>query len=140
MSKDFSKIFVLPLTQLKPVEALKKALVQSANEIIDLNRQQLDKGLDATGKSLGKYANFSYKGRLQPVDLNLTGSFRRKFYLIIDEKQTEIKSEDEKEGLLIWMYGKNIHGVPKYLIPNVRALILDDYQKFFKQQLNAGTH
>lgn len=132
---NVKSVFYDKLRALKPVRALQKAIIKNADAISDLNRQQLDKGLDSEGKSLGKYARFNYKGRWQPVDLKLKGPFRREFYVEPDEKKTEIKSTDWKESILIKMYGRNIHGVPKYLIPNMGHIVLADFINEFKKQL-----
>lgn len=132
---DFKDIFVKPFEEPKPVKALVKAIEMHENEIMDLNRQQLDKGLNAKGNSLGRYKNFKYKGRYQPVDLKLTGEFRRKFTLQSDEKQTEIFSQDRKAPWLEKRYGVDINGVPATLIPNMQEIIIDDFQEEYEKQL-----
>jgi hypothetical protein len=132
----FLDVFVAPLQKLDPARALEKALVKNADAILDLNRQQLDRGLDAKGRSLGRYKRFSYKGRYQPVDLKLTGAWRRKFYLLVDnrKRQTLILSEDWKHDILEWMKGKAITGISQQMLENVRSIIHDDLQRAFKEQ------
>lgn len=130
-----SNLFMQPLKKMKPIEALKKAIEQNDEKILDLNRQQLDKGKDAKGKSLGKYKNFKYKNRFQPVDLKLTGEFRDKFTLAVDNKQTIIFSQDQKEAKLEKRYGKDIHGVPAELLPNMQEIIKDDFINELKKQM-----
>lgn len=124
---DLADIFTEPLIDADPKQALKKALEKNEQKILDLNRQQLDKGLDAKGKSLGKYASFKYKNRFQPVDLKLTGSFRDKFTLEVNDKASFIFSQDEKEAKLEKKYGKDIHGISEQLIPNMQDIIEDDF-------------
>ena len=124
---DFSDIFVHPLKDADPLQALTKAIEKNEQKILDLNRQQLDRGLDAKGSSLGKYANFKYKNRFQPVDLKLTGAFRDKFTLEVNKTATVFFSQDEKEAKLEKRYGKDIHGIPDYLIPNMQDIIEEDF-------------
>src|SRR5690606_4055601 len=97
---DVRDIFYGPFVATDPRTALKSAIQQNEEKILDLNRQQLDRGLDSEGKSLGRYKNFKYKNRWQPVDLKLTGDFRNKFSLQVTDKETEIFSQDVKENLL----------------------------------------
>jgi hypothetical protein len=132
---DFKDIFVQPFEETKPVKALVTAIERHENEIMDLNRQQLDRGLDANGDSLGRYKNFKYKNRYQPVDLKLTGEFRRKFTLQSDDKETEIFSQDLKAKWLEKRYGVDINGVPSSLIPNMQELIIDDFTEEYEKQL-----
>jgi hypothetical protein len=132
---DFKDIFVKPFEETKPVKALVIAIERHEDAIMDLNRQQLDRGLDANGDSLGRYKNFKYKNRWQPVDLKLTGDFRRKFTLQSDEKETEIFSQDYKAKWLEKRFGVDINGVPSSLIPNMQDIIIDDFQEEYEKQL-----
>jgi hypothetical protein len=132
---DFKDIFVQPFEDTKPVKALVTAIEKHEDDIMDLNRQQLDRGLDANGDSLGKYKNFKYKNRFQPVDLKLTNDFRRKFTLQSDEKQTIIFSQDEKAPWLEKRYGEDINGIPSSMIPNMQELIEDDFVNQYSKQL-----
>ncbi len=132
---DFKDIFVQPFEDTKPVKALVTAIEKHEDAIMDLNRQQLDRGLDSKGESLGRYKNFKYKDRWQPVDLKLTGDFRRKFTLQSDDKQTTIFSQDHKAPGLEKRYGVDINGVPSSLIPNMQELIEDDFVEQYGKQL-----
>jgi hypothetical protein len=132
---DFSEIFVEPLQDADPKYALMKALEQNEEAILDLNRQQLDRGLDARGNSLGKYKSFKYKNRWTPVDLKLTGAWRGKFTLQVKENESEIFSQDQKEEKLKAKYGKDIEGIPNYLIPNMQAIIEEDFVRNFQSLL-----
>jgi hypothetical protein len=132
---DFKEIFVKPFEETKPVKALVTAIERHEDAIMDLNRQQLDRGLDANGKSLGRYKNFNYKGRWQPIDLKREGPFRNKFTLQSDDKETEIFSQDRKAPWLEKRYGKDINGVPSSLIPNMQDLIEEDFIEEYEKQL-----
>lgn len=135
IAKYFADVFTLPFELTNPVKALKDAIVSNEEAILDINRQQLDRGQDSKGNSLGKYANFKYKGRFQPVDLKLTGDFRDKFSLQVDDKKTEIFSQDQKEELLKKKYGKDIFGISAPFIPNVVDAIDDDFISNYQKQL-----
>jgi hypothetical protein len=135
MKTDFLDIFFDPLNDIDVMEALKESISKNEDAIMDLNRQQLDRGLDADGKSLGRYANFAYKGRFEPVDLKNTGDFRNKFSLQIDNKQTEIFSQDWKNDKLTKRYGKNIFGIPVPLVVNMEEIIEPDFVKEYQKQL-----
>jgi hypothetical protein len=57
-------LFMAPLNKLSPASALQVAIEKNDQEIIQLNQQQLDRGQDADGKSLGRYKNFKYKKQI----------------------------------------------------------------------------
>jgi hypothetical protein len=131
-----SDFFTAPLLLIDPGEAIKVAIEKNEQEILDLNRQQLDQGRDANGKSLGRYKNFKYKNRYQPVDLKLTGEFRRKFTIGVDETKTEFFSQDFKEDKLVKRYGKAIHGIQQQLLPNMVEIIRPDIGNEVKKQVS----
>jgi hypothetical protein len=132
---DLTDIFVQPLKKAKPLISLKKAIEKNEEVIMELNKQQLDRGLDSKGKSLGRYKNFNYKGRFTPIDLKLKGDYRDKFTLGVDDKGSEIFSQDWKADIMDWRYGEDITGIPDQLLPNVQDLILDDFVNDYQQQL-----
>lgn len=134
MRDRFINIFFAPLEQKKPVEALKAAIVKNAEAILELNRQQLDRGLDSAGKSLGKYKNFNYKKRWAPVDLLLKGPFRGKMFITVDDNATTIDSKDFKRDILVKRKGEDIFGVPKQLVDSVAAIIEPDFTENFRKQ------
>jgi len=137
MGVSFKHIFVTPLKKIKPNEALKQALMVNDEKIFDLNRQQLDRGLDAKGQSLGDYARFSYKQRWRPIDLLKEGDWRKKFTLDQSRRnESFIFSQDWKDDILVWRYGKDIQGVPKVMYPTLALAIIDDFVNFARKQLN----
>jgi hypothetical protein len=127
MPIDFLSIFFDPIANAKPLEALKIAIRENEDAIMDLNKQQLDRGLSAEGKDLGKYASFSYKHRWRPVDLLKTGKFRNEFSLQINDKESEIFSQDAKEAKLKKRWGNDIFGIPAPLIDNVGEIVREDF-------------
>jgi hypothetical protein len=132
---EFLSIFYDPLNAVDVLDCLKEAIRTNEDAIMDLNKQQLDKGLDATGKDLGKYRNFSYKNRWRPVDLKLTGKFRNEFSLEVTDKGTEIFSQDSKEEKLKTQYGKDIFGIPAPLIDNMQEIVREDFIRNYQNEL-----
>lgn len=98
-------------------EEISKIIRESEKEILDLNKQQLFKGEDATGKSLGEYISKSYakfKLLLNPlgvVDLMLTGKFYDGFFLKKYSFPIKIDSKDPKRDALVKRKGENIFGL-----------------------------
>lgn len=124
-----------PLKKLDMKELFKQALEQNEDVVFDLNKQQLDSGRDAAGGSLGRYRSFKYKNRWEPVDLKLTGEFRRKFTLAEGKKTAEVFSQDEKNDKLVKRYGKDIFGISKQLQPNLAEAIKPVLGELIKKQL-----
>ncbi|MEI8142833.1 MAG: hypothetical protein WCG90_08205 [Chitinophagia bacterium] len=116
---------LLPFKKLDMQLLIGEAMQEKDEQIMDLNKQQLDRGLDATDDSLGRYKNFKYKNRFQPVDLLLTGDFRKKFTLAPGKKSAEIFSQDQKSTFLEKRYGKDIFGISSNVKDNVAAIIKD---------------
>ncbi|MBL7738715.1 MAG: hypothetical protein JNK14_05810 [Chitinophagaceae bacterium] len=132
---DLSKIFSAPFKGVKINEVLAEALSRNEEKILDLNRRQLDGGIGADGKSIGRYANFSYKNRFEPVDLLLTGKFRKEFTLGVKKKEAEIFSQDSKQKILERKYGKDIQGLTSSNMEIAGDIIEDDFSRIFFQAL-----
>jgi hypothetical protein len=124
-------IFTDPFKGIKMDEIIAAGIERNENAILDLNRQQLNSGIDSRGKSLGKYANFKYKNRYQPVDLKLTGEYHRKKTLGIRKKDAEMFSQDEKAPMLEKRYGKDIEGLTFQNLGNAAELIKPHVQSLF---------
>ena len=130
-------LFVLPLDLLDPKASLIKAIEANTGAFLIENRLQMDRGLDSEGKSLGTYKRFSYKNRFQPVDLLKEGPFRRKMTVQVNDIETRIFSQDEKEGKLVAKYGKDIFGVPDEALPKIakklKPLFIEDVRRKLKK-------
>lgn len=124
---DVTNIFYAPLKDADLMQALIKAIEKNDQKIMDLNRQQLDRGLDAKGEDLGSYKSFNYKNRFKPIDLKLKGDFRDKMTLQVDKKQTEIFSQDPKYPKLKKFRGKEPLGISNQYIPNMQDIIEEDF-------------
>lgn len=128
-------MFVDPFKELDLQQLVGAAMEEKQEEIFDINRQQLAKGLDAKGKSLGRYKNFKYKNRFQPVDLLLTGSFQGRFTLTAGKKSAELFSQDQKAPFLEKRYGKDINGISDAFKPTVEQLIFDPLGSLIRKNL-----
>ena len=126
---------VLPFKDLDMRALIADAMSENDEPIMDLNKQQLDRGLDAKGETLGKYKNFKYKNRYQPVDLKLTGDYRNKFTLAAGTKSAEIFSQDFKDDILKKRYGKDINGIAQPFKANVAEIIKDTLGEKIKGKL-----
>ncbi|GEM_PF-4217768 len=136
MNIDVRDIFLKPFIALDPVHSLQKAIEKNKDDILDLNRQQLDRGLDSDGDSLGRYKNFNYKKRWAPVDLKLHNDFRSEMDLKTDDKGTELFSHDWKAAILTKRYGKDIFGVPTVFINNMQEAVREDFVNEFSKLLS----
>lgn len=97
--------------------AVQSTIKENEQALLDLNKQQLFKGEDSRGQSLGRYKSKKYaafKSMLNPnnvVDLFLTGLFYAKFYIKRYLFPIEISSRDSKTSMLIKRRGKFIFGL-----------------------------
>lgn len=136
--KELQTIFTDPFKGIDLSKIIEDAMTANDERILDLNRQQLDRGLDAKGKSLGKYASFKYKNRWEPVDLKLTGDFRNKFTLNRSrgkKKEADIFSQDQKQAKLEKRYGKDIQGLNYENTNTAGEIIKPSVQEGYKKQL-----
>lgn len=133
LSKSITELFAGRFSRISPVENLKHSLIQNQREILDQNESQMDKGVDSEGNSIGSYKFFEYKNRYEPVDLLLTGSFRDKMFLTIDNEKTAISSTDEKRQRLVKKYGDDIFGI--YDKKRMAATIGPEFFKSYKEDL-----
>jgi hypothetical protein len=132
-----SALFSGPLKKINPGKALQEAIENNDQRILNINRQQLDRGLDSDGNSLGRYKIFNYKNRWEPVDLKLTGAFRNKFELGVDEKKIEFFSQDIKSKKLEKKYGKKIFGVANQYISTIGEIIRPGFSTEVKNQITS---
>lgn len=130
---QLSNIFTDPFKDIDITGIIDASIAKNEQQIIDYNLQQLDKGIDAKGKSLGRYRNFAYKNRFEPVDLKLTGEYRRKKTISKSKgkKQVEMFSQDIKADMLAKKYGKDIEGLTDQHIRDTGELIKPHMQTLF---------
>lgn len=135
MTKAINTMFIGPFSELDMQEIVGEAIEEKQEEIFDVNRDQLARGLDAKGKSLGRYKNFKYKNRFQPVDLLLTGSFQGKMTLTPGKKSAELFSQDQKAPFLEKRYGKDILGISGQGKDRVMDIISSPIGRLIKKKL-----
>lgn len=102
-----------------------RAVAVHESEIVKLNTDQLDAGINANGQSLGEYSSIKYKGRKKPVDLLLTGAFRGGFSVDPDTGGFLINTTDPKAAFLDKKYPDN-RGLTDENTGTVAELILPD--------------
>jgi hypothetical protein len=90
------------------------AVMDSLDEFVDANREQLLMGVDSKGKSLGSYKSYggeSYKGTpLEPVNLYKEGYFHESIQAE-GWDEVEIYATDSKTETLMKDFGEDILGV-----------------------------
>lgn len=118
------------------------AIENNERQLVQMNRQQMLDSKDSTGKPLihkqtgSEYLSPAYArmtGKRKP-DLHLTGDFQSEMFLDVNELKMQymIDSEDEKSGLLVENYGKNIFGVPAMRRNEAKLMNLKSFAKLFK--------
>jgi len=100
-----------------------KAVEETKEDLLALNKKQLLAGYDKNGELIGDkkpYANAHYaffKANMNPLpglgnpDLRLTGSFQDEFDIEISGERILQGSSDEKAGELEQKYGEEIYGL-----------------------------
>jgi hypothetical protein len=137
-SNKLKTMFIYPFKGLDMNVIVQQAFITNEEKILDVNRQQLDQGKDAKGDSLGKYRNFKYKNRFEPVDLKLTGDFRNKMTMTEGKKSSEIFSQDQKNDKLVKRYGKDIFGINKQYQSNVAEIVRPTIGTIIKEKLKVS--
>ena len=112
---------------------IQKIIQEHEAEIIDMNAQEqlFESGENSLGVSIASYAPYSpitieikrLKGQpTNRVTLRDEGDFESSFYLVISDKQFEIKASDWKTEELVEKYGSSILGLTK---ENIASLTWD---------------
>lgn len=95
-----------------------------ANEkpLVDINREQMQQGINAEGQTIGAYRSTAYAkfkksmGSRAPYrvpDLLLTGAFQKDMILVTEDTDYYITSTDDKTGELVDKYSDKIFGISK---------------------------
>lgn len=94
------------------------SLVDTQDEYLDMQRDQMTRGINSDGGEIGTYRSKAYqfmKERMNPlaggtVDLKLTGDFQAELTLRrMSNKEYAIYSQDVKAPMLKKKYGENIY-------------------------------
>lgn len=128
-----------------PYEVLQKVMNAHRNDIIELNREQLSRGIKSTGERLSPYRSELYKKKRQRAglqtkdkDLKFTGTLWGQMYSLAFEKFTEVGSKDKKEIWVEGMEGTEIWGLTD---ESIDKLLFDygalqDFIDLYIQQIN----
>jgi hypothetical protein len=126
---------------------IQNIIQENEAEIIDMNAQEqlFESGENSLGVSIASYAPYapitveikSLKGQpTNRVTLRDEGDFESSFYLVISDKQFEIKASDWKTEELVKKYGSSILGLTK---ENIASLTWDyiypELMETFKKEL-----
>lgn len=126
---------------------IQKIIQENEAAIIDMNAQEqlFESGENSLGVSIASYAPYKpitieiKKLKGQPtnrVTLRDEGDFESSFYLVISDKQFEIKASDWKTEELVEKYGSSILGLTK---ENIASLTWDyiypELLETFKKEL-----
>lgn len=126
---------------------IQKIIQEHEAEIIDMNAQEqlFESGENSLGVSIASYAPYSpitieiKKMKGQPtnrVTLRDEGDFESSFYLVISDKQFEIKASDWKTEELVKKYGSSILGLTKENIVSLTwDYIYPELMETFKKEL-----
>lgn len=118
-------------------EFFKRCMDQLEVQIVKMNQDQLQSGLDAKGNSLPPYS-IPYarkKGKsLTPKTLKDTGAFYDKFFSKAYEDYIIVGSGDPKMGILEGKWGK-IHGLTEENLDEVRKLLIPIMVRELKTEL-----
>lgn len=119
----------------------KRAMIESREEILDLNTAQLEQGKDSKGNFLAAYALDTYAQFKQSLnsappfgipDLKLEGDFHEGFVLIDEGNEFRISSTDAKTGELVQGYGEDIFGLTEESLNEIRPALLQIWIELFK--------
>jgi hypothetical protein len=126
---------------------IQKIIQENEAAIIDMNAQEqlFESGENSLGVSIASYAPYTpitieikrMKGQpTNRVTLRDEGDFESSFYLVISDKQFEIKASDWKTEELVEKYGSSILGLTK---ENIASLTWDyiypELMDTFKKEL-----
>lgn len=105
-----------------------KVIGRNAAYLIELNKEQLERGYDSNRDPLPKYRSKSYakfKRTLNPrgvTDLRNKGDFWAGFYVDVSSFPASIWSRDKKTAKLVKQYGVSIFG-----LDSIRTKKFNDY-------------
>ncbi len=120
-----------------------KVIKENEQKSIDLNvdDQLYEKGILATGKTIGEYAPFTIaakqkKGqRYDHITLRDTSNFHDSFFLDADKWPVFFDARDSKTPELLGRYGDDIFGLTDENKERFAQLVKEDLQKAFRSVL-----
>ena len=122
-----------------------EAVLQSKEEIIEANREQLREGRSAKGQlirpsySMGyrsrKARMASYRAPFGTPDLFLTGAFQGDMDVVVENGEYDVISWDDKNAILQTMYD-DLFGLTAESIEKVRKIVTERFTRLLKDKLN----
>jgi len=135
ISEGIAEVFSARIRAVNVELAIETAVKVHADEITDLNTEQLNHGLKADGTTTGDYANIGYKGRLRPVDLYDTGDFHKSSHIEPFGKAFSLEFSDPKTEKLMNLYGDAIAGLTEENVGVAAELIKETVQEETRNQM-----
>lgn len=122
-----------------------KAVIETSNQLSNLNTEQMHRGLNSEGRPIGEYALPTYaeaKHRMNPLpgfgvpDLKVTGAFYEGVYTDVGGMKVEIDSVDSKADDLKARFGENIFGLSdNYKSEYIREFLKPEFVKAIKTEI-----
>ena len=124
------------LEKIRDYDFAKDYVIQNEESVLQFNKDQLQRGERNDNTEIDPYYKvFSYKNRLSPVDLRLTGAFYKSFKIKYTDKGFYIYATDAKTGKLLAKYGEDVLGLTEYSISEVRKELYIFISNYLKKEL-----
>lgn len=122
-----------------------EAVLQSKEDIVAINREQLRAGKNAQGELIRPQYSLGYQRRkrrmstyhapLGTPDLFLTGDFQNEMDVVVENGEYDIISWDWKNAILQTMYD-DLFGISGANIEKIRKIVTERFSKLLKDRLN----
>ena len=131
------KAYVQRLSQLAQHSKDIQQIAHRALRVVLEKHQALDKGIDASQRSLGTYKSKYYvekhkAGNYHPINLKKEGDFRKSIKVNFDKKTPELQANDWKAEILKSKYGQGIVGISDEDLGS----FIDKYTPEIQQEFN----
>lgn len=129
------------IRRLRAIDAnsiLDEAIMENRDDIVELNKEQLEMGLRSDGSSMPDYSRTSvnaFNKPAGPIQLYDTGDFYDGFFATDKGQSIAISSTDEKTGLLKRKYTSEIFGLTQTSITELSKNIKRDFVILLKLKL-----
>lgn len=121
------------------------AVIETSNQLSNLNTEQMHRGLNSEGRPIGEYALPTYaeaKHRMNPLpgfgvpDLKVTGAFYEGVYTEVGGMKVKTDSVDSKADDLKARFGENIFGLSdNYKSEYIREFLRPEFVKAIKKEV-----
>lgn len=124
---------------------VEQAVIETSNQLSNLNAEQMFQGLNKEGRPIGEYALPTYaeaKHRMNPLpgfgvpDLKVTGAFYEGIYTGVEGLKIETDSVDSKTDRLKELFGEEIFGLSdNYKSEYIREFLRPEFVGAIKKEL-----